>query len=234
MSLFKRLLAAQGFLLVTSWAGYVVLYCGIVVTVAAVGTVGGSIWEGASQLPRWFALAIGIYLTGTYLRLAVAHGLTRREFMIQTSAFIVVYATMFSALLTIGFALERLLYRLGGWPQDLHEASMFDSPTQLGLIFVAFWLVAAVWIAAGTLLAAAFYRNGLLGALTIPMALLLVSSTELAVGFNPTPFLRNVLGFTDAPAPALLVVALCATSFALGLALTWAVVRNTPIRPKTT
>jgi hypothetical protein len=228
--LFERMLVAQGAFLAMVWAGYLALFVAVTVAIAVFGSVRTSVWEQASQLPRWFTLFIGVYLTGTYLRLAVAHGRTRREFMAQASAFLVAYSALFAVLMTLGFVVETAIYRLGGWPQTLNRDHLFTSPGQLGRIFVAFWLVFAVWTVVGAMIAAAFHRNGLLGVLGIAAGLLLIVPTELAVGFNPVPVVSALVELATVPVAA--IVAMCAGSFALALALTWAIVRDTPIRPR--
>lgn len=230
--LFERMLVAQGAYLAMVWAGYLALFVAVTIAIAIFGSLHTSVWEQASQLFRWFALFIGVYLTGTYLRLAVAHGRTRREFMAQASAFLAVYSALVAALMTLGFLVETAIYRLGGWPQTLARDHLFDSPDQLGRIFVAYWLVLAVWTVVGAMIAAAFHRNGPLGVLGMAVGVLLIMPTELAVGFNSVPVGSALVELARAPAPA--IVALCPASFAVGLALTWAIVRDMPIRPRST
>ena len=227
----RRLLDEQWFLLVAAWAAVTVVMLASTAVLAGLDQLDGSVWEQASQVSRWFALFIGVYLTGTCLRLVVVHGQTRRAFMTQAAVFTVVYTAVFAALCAASFAIETALYRIAGWPQTLTADHLYASPTQYGHIFLTFWLTLAVWLATGAFIAAAFHRGRALGLLTIPIGLALISPTELAAGFNSVPFLDLVLPLTDPP--TLVVVALCLAGFALALTVNWALIRHIPIRPRT-
>src|SRR5688572_422289 len=111
------------------FVGFVALVIGVVALFTDIRTSG---WEKATQLPRWYAGAIGVYMTALYLPVYIAHGRTRREFLKQSPAAILVTTTVLALLMAIGFGIEYLAYRVAGWPQALSSTHLFDSPTDFG------------------------------------------------------------------------------------------------------
>ncbi|MEX0789166.1 MAG: hypothetical protein WD178_00150, partial [Actinomycetota bacterium] len=168
------------------WGLFVLFVAAVMGAVAFFTEISTSGWEKATQLPRWYAGAIGVYMTALYLPVYIAHGRTRRKFLRQTPAAIAVNTTVLAALMTAGFAIEYAAYRLAGWPQTLSSTHLFNSPTEYGLVFVEFWLAFVVWMIAGALLGASFYRNPGLGFLMLPVALLAVALVEGSLGGNAT------------------------------------------------
>lgn len=207
------------------WVGYFAVVLAITVAIAIFGTVTESAWEKATQLPRWFAFGIGIWLTGVYLRLYVAHGRTRREFIWRASVYMVVFATALAALTTLGYLLEMVVYRLAGWPQTLSWDHVFTSAGQVVPILAAYLLTFLVWTVAGALIAASFHRLYWFGlVITVPLGLLLVGTIEVAVGsryLGPLTFIA-IGSATSFSVASVLGVG----GFLLGLAATWALVRN--------
>lgn len=228
--LLRHLLNEQWFLLGAVWACYQVVVLGFTFGIAAWRGIDDSVWEQSSQISRYFAALIGIYLTGTALRLAIVHGRTRREFLAQAGVFAVVHSATFALLCTLSFAVETLVYRIGGWPQTLTGQHLYSSPTQYAHIFVTFWLTLAVWLVAGAFVAAAFYRDAGLGILTIPVGFAVITPTELVAGFNPVPILHLILPVRDYSATV--GVVLCLAGLAVALALNWALIRQIPVRSR--
>lgn len=193
-----------------------------------------SAWIIAVNLPPWYMFGMGVYMTAVYLPLYIAHGITRREFMRQATPFMVALAGLGAALMTAGFGIERGLYRLLDWPQvfpDDHDG-LFNSPNQYGMIFLAFWLMFLAFVVVGAFIAAAFYRGGwggLVGCALVPVGLVLVAPAELVIRRNaPVP----LLAVFDVGTTTLVAVGACLTSFLVGLMLTWAFVRDLPLRSK--
>jgi len=210
------------------WIAFVAICAAVTAGIATVGEVTGSVVDAAASILRWFALGYGTVLTGTLLPTHIAHGQTRRDAMVQLTAFILVGGTLFAALITATYALEGLLYRLAGWPHALRGQRLFTSSEDFALILLTFCGVLLTWTIAGALLSAAFYRSRELGVVTIPLALVLVGLTSVAVGYGGLPFVGQLLGIADLPLP--MAVALCAAACALGLTATWALVRTLPLR----
>lgn len=221
-------------------AGGFFLAVTIITAVAAWFADGASIsgWEAGTQLIRWFVGAIGVYLTSVYLPLYVAHGFTRREVAVDGGLFALAYAAIVAVLITIGFALERVVYGLAGWQQTLERTHLFDAPDQYGLILAEHLVLLAVWVAAGALLGVAFYRGGGVPLVALPVAILAVTTIEAVTGpaaFGPVPppvferltFLPTEAGPAVAAATAVVATAVLAAG-------TWWLVRDVPIRSQNT
>jgi len=219
---------------VVLWIPFTLVVAAIYVLVGLYGNLSTSVWEQATQAPRWFAGGLGVYLTAVYLPLYITHGQTRRQFATQMPAFVVVLAALLAALITIGFAVERVVYDLGGWLQALERAHLFDGVDQYPVVLLEFWLVFMVWIAAGALVGAAFYRRPGLGLLLVPVVLAIVAAAELAVGtafFGPFPEpLLTAAGVGLEARPIPVAVITCFTLAVVTAGLTWLVIRDLPIR----
>ncbi|WP_330274216.1 hypothetical protein OG205_00530 [Lentzea sp. NBC_00516] len=171
----------------------------------------------ASQIGPWFLLFMGVYAIHVMLPIAVAHGRTRREFLVAASGFSVVLALVMTAVEWLGFLAEGGIYSLMDWRADEHS-------TQL-----TYLLMYLVWIAVGMLCAAAFDRFGAGGILVLPVALALVVATRVQLpGSGNLPFLDEI---PDALGPEWYL--LLAVSFVVALAGTWAIARDMPIRTRT-
>ena len=221
------------------WLLFAAGVAALVAGVAIFGTIAISGWEQASGVPRWYMGITGVYLTWSSLPLYVAHGHTRREFAVQAPVAIAATTTVVALLMTMGYAIETAVYRAAGWPQTLTREHLFDTPDQLLLVFTEFWLVFAVWCLAGALLGAGFYRNqGSLGLLMLPVALLMVGIIEYTVGDGigsmPFGFVQAVLQplATLDPGSVATAVAIWSGVMVTGGTLTWAVIRDMPLRNK--
>lgn len=216
------------------WVPFALVVGAIILGISNFGTVNTSIWEKASQVPRWYAGAIGVHMTALYLPAYIAHGATRKEFFRQAPVAVLAFCAVLAALMTLGFAIEAFVYRAAGWPQTLSSPHLFDSVSQYPMVFAEFGLAFTVWAAGGLLLGAAFYRNPGLGFLMIPVAITALLYLEAALGSDGTVnALPPLLAFLDlAPDTvslprALGVAAGCSTVVGL---LTWLIIRSMPIR----
>ncbi|MEU0885917.1 hypothetical protein ABZ345_45700 [Lentzea sp. NPDC005914] len=204
--------------------GVIIAGCTFALCVATVFAVSSftevqlSAWSVvAAQIARWFCLWAGVYAIHTVLPIAIAHGRTRREFMVATAEFTVVFALAMAVCAWLGFLVEGGLYSLMDWSSQGDHGQPY-----------AYFLMYLAWGATGTFVSAAFDRFGPGGVLSLPIGLLLViASGERVPGSGELPFIRNV--------PVLLGAGWHAVSFvawlvALGLA--WLVVREMPVRTK--
>ena len=191
-------------------------------------TITQSVWDPAVTIVRWFALGYGVYFVNRMLPVYVAHGRTRREFARSMALFVLVAAAMVAALLTLGFALEGVLYRVMDWPQRIPAERLFDSPGQYPLIFLTYWAMLVIWTTIGLLLAAGFYRSEGWELPVIALALAMVVVTGYGIGFNGLPFVGAVVDVADVPLAG--TAALCLAGLLPGVAATWALLRDIPIR----
>jgi hypothetical protein len=192
-------------------------------------------WDGdyAAAAPPWYALFIGVYVMNDVLPMYVAQGVTRREFSIQAVIFALIYAAVVATLMTVGFVLESVLYRVMDWPHDLTERHLYASADDVPLIFVESWLQFPVWLGVGAFIAVARYRFDAAGLLTIAPALLPIALVDIAVDSYTGPADALFDRFVDpASLPLLASVALCLAAFLLVAAMTWPIVRDVPLRTK--
>lgn len=215
------------------WAGFVAFVAIATVVASNWVHVEVSVWDQASQAARWFALFIGVYVGSDYLQLHITHGHTRREFMRQAVVFVAIYAAGISLLVTVTFVLEAGLYVVAGWPREVQEGQLFDSASQLHLIFVQSWLLVGLWTAGGLLMSIAWYRDQGLGALLIPFAVFLAGISGIALSADWGPFgavYERLFGEDSIGGPLAVLVHLGLIALVLGL--TWLVVRDIPVRSK--
>jgi hypothetical protein len=192
------------------------------------GTVSRSVWDPAVSIVRWFAFGYGLYFINRLLPVYVAHGRTRREFLRSVALFVVVAGAVVAALLTLGLALEGVLYRVMDWSHRVEPERLFDSPGQYPLVFLSYWAMLVIWMTIGLLLAAGFYRSGGNELVVIVLALAIVVLTGYGVGFSGLPFVGAVVAVADIPLAATL--GLCLAGLLPGAVVTWALVRDIPIR----
>lgn len=214
------------------WAGFLVVVAGIAVGIAVFDTVTRSVWEPAAQLAGWYAIFIGGYLSHDVLALHVTHGQTRREFAQHATIFIVVFAAVIGVLMTLGYLLERLLYRLTDWPHRLENEHLYSSTTQVPAILAEFWLMMLVWTATGAFVGASIYRFHNDGLLAIAPAMVPIGLAGLALGDGWGPVASLVALVGDPSPPPVVAIGLCLAGFALALAMAWPIVRDIPIRTK--
>lgn len=214
------------------WLVLLVCTCGVVAALNASGGTPQSVWEQAAIVPRWAVLAVGGYLAVVSLPLQVSHGSTRREFAVRTGLFTVAFTGFSAVLMSVGFALEGLLFRSLGWTHGLTRPHLFAEPGQYAVIAAEYWLVLAAWTVAGVLIGIAYYRfSGGAVAVAVP-ALLVLLPVELAVGTYLRPALEMFFAVTWAPGPVTAAVT-SAGGFLVALGATWYIVRDVPINPTT-
>lgn len=219
------------------WAGLVVFVLILVFAISAFRTIEVSGWETASQLPRWFAGAIGVYLTAVYLPLYVAHGFTRREIARQLPVAAIGTVVIMAVCMTLGYGIERVVYTVAGWPQALGQEHLYTTASDYSLIFLEFLLLFTVWASAGALAGAAVYRNPAYGFVAIPVAVVLVGLAEAAVSpgfFTLVTVVTGLLGFLPDTTSITTAVVVTGGCVAIALPATWVVIRDLPLRNERT
>ncbi|MFE0145599.1 hypothetical protein ACFWY5_00530 [Nonomuraea sp. NPDC059007] len=225
-----RLLAANLWVAFFAWAAYLVAVIGITLAIHFFGNLTQSVWEQAGQLPRWVVLFVGVAMVRQFLPLFIASGQTRRQFGFMAAITTALYTPFVALLMTAGFLVERMLYMIIERPQSLERAHLFTDVTQVPLVFLEHTVEFMAWITAGMFVGAGFYRWQAGGLLTIPVGVGLVVLGLSAVGARfGVPMSGFSFGFRIQSGPVLTLVMGLAT-FALGLLLTWSVIRDTPLR----
>jgi hypothetical protein len=213
------------------WVGIVALMAVVTTGTAIWGHVDRSIWHyPATFAARWFAFGLGVDAITTYLRLHVAHGRTRRDFLRQLWPYLLVLAAFLALLVTIGYQIERGVYALADWPHRLQSPTLFSTTDNIPGLIGAFTLTFVLWAIAGVLLAAAFTRNLLLGLLTVPIGFLIITPSELVAGTTALPLIQDVMAVLRLPTVTSIAFGLA--GIAVGCVATWGIVRDIPVRPK--
>jgi hypothetical protein len=195
------------------------------IVAARLGGVDFSLWELITgHAAKYWLLVLGLTMVATNLKIFVANGVTRRDFLLGAGAFGLVAAVVFAALVPIGRAVESLLRNaLGvaanGYPGYSAGEAVRDfghyAPGAIG------------WLLTGTLVAAGFYRfpwwAGLL--LIIPFAVpLAIPETLLGLYAAPGIAERQVVPFAAGLALSLL-------AGVAGAVVLRRMTRDVPIRP---
>ena len=229
--LLRVLLTSHVSFAIVLWLPLMAVSAAIVAGVGLWGTVDRSIWHYvATQVPRWLALGLGVDAVTTYLRMNLAHGRTRRDYLRQLWPYLAGLAVALSVMVTISYQIERGAFAVIGWDHRTAFPTLFgDTGNILGL-FGAFALMFLLWSVTGAMIAAGFTRNVLLGIVTIPVGLLIIAPTEVLVGLNGVPLFERLADLLEFPLVTAVLVSLGGA--VLGCAAIWGIVRDMPVRAK--
>jgi hypothetical protein len=229
--LLRVLLTAHLTFTAMMWVLFTVVVLIIAGVVAAFGGVPDSVMhDAATQVPRWLLFGLGIDVVSTYLRMQLAHGRTRREFLGQAVAYTVITSGFAAVLITLGYLIEAALYAILDWPQTLRRTGLFTAEDQYPAILGTYWLVLLMWTVAGVLIGLGFFRSTGIGFLTLPVGLAIVLPAIVATGNSGLPIFGDELAALDFAGPAVLVGS--AGAFVVAVALAWAMVRDIPMKTK--
>ena len=198
------------------------LACAVLLAVAAAVTdIRISVADIGGQVLPWFALGYGATASGLLATMLV-HGRTRREFLGQHPVFQVAVSALLAGVTTGVYAVEAAVYRGFGWAQKVQEHRVYDSATEYGTVFTAYWCMYLLWLAVGVFLGVAVYRWEAAGALAVLPAGALVVVAGGTTGFFNLPFARTDLNF----------VAVSVVAVAIAWALMWVAGRDVPLRTR--
>lgn len=217
------------------WIGLLIVVMAIVGVVSAFRTISISGWdEFATIIPRWYVGGVSGYIVYQTMPAYIAFGETRRSFAARFALFSVIFSLVAALLITVGYVVERIVYSVMDWNQEVGESHLYASATELPLIFLEYGLVFLAWGAGGAFIAAAFYRSDGLGLLSIPVVIIVGTVAYLVMGADegqPAVIVRRL--FFDPAEPPLAVSILGTIAcYALLMGLTWPIVRDIPIRTK--
>jgi hypothetical protein len=176
-------------------------------------------WVTAGAAPGWWFFVIGTLLPTVHLRLIVAAGVTRRDFLRGAALAALVTVPAFALVSVAGYILKELVLS-GSERPDLAGGL---GAGEVLTVFAGTLVMFAGFAVSGTLIGAGFYRYGGWPGL----AVMLPAFLPAAVGFLP-------LGLEPiVDVPLLLTLGGSIVATAAGAAALWAVVTGTPIRQVT-
>jgi len=219
---------------VLAWFSAIVL---IIFTLLGIGIILSSDpGNGAAEIAgagavRYFPMAIGIMLTPTMLPMYVAQGVTRRQFARVGVLVTLAFAALMALLMCVGYAIEALLYRLGGQTYELGLPHLFDSWNDFALIFTEYVILTAASVASGWLIGTMYYRMRWFWAtLLIPVCLVPAAAAELLLQTSWVGSGLEDAGWTRPPLGMALPLSLLAV--AVAMAATYVLTRNVTIKLK--
>ncbi|HEX5541905.1 MAG TPA: hypothetical protein VFX60_10150 [Micromonospora sp.] len=233
VTVWRRLVHGYTLMIGLCWAVTVLIVAIVSVSTALAGDVTESLWlnTGSTQ-PRYFLVAIGVMLVTLHLPVYVAHGVTRRLFMLAGAGFALAVSAAFAAATTIGFSLERAIFK---WQGILDQLSHPYPVNTLGdglRVTLSLALLGLVYLSAGGLIGSIYYRYGAwIGTLLIPAAALPVFIAEAGTGHRYLgEWLAQEIGLTGLSYQVGILVSL--GSAAVVLAAMYSINRAVPLRPK--
>lgn len=240
-----RLLTDLSAFVLMVWAGAVATAFILVLGVSFWHDITASAWHIVGQPARWFLFALAVHIGWTEFELYVAHGRTRRAFMLETLQFLAVFAPLVSVLFALTFLIEAGYYGLMGWTQGIGaDETFYRSVFEVPLVVLQWTLTFGLWMAGGLFVGAMWYRSAVLGvaSLVIGIAFALISVAaigEVAVSFgeqsNPISLVLHSLFFVarQASTSGIWSVVLLHVVMIGGMAgLAWLALRRVSIRSK--
>lgn len=219
LPILRYLLSSHTVFLIMCLGAFYLLVAVVLGVAALLTPITLSAVDAAGQALHWLALGYGFSAAGL-LSTVVAHGRTRREFLLQHPLFQFVTSAVLAALITGVYALEALVYRAAGWTRGLQQQRVFEAGDH-PLIFGAYWAMLALCLMTGTFLGAAFLRWDAAGAVALLPVAVLVVYGGAAHGLFSLPFARV------GPDLAAIVPMVAA-----GWALLWLTARDMPVRTR--
>jgi hypothetical protein len=194
------------------------------------GATDKSVWDIATQSPKYFCAAVGMMVTPAFLSVMVAHGVTRRTFVFAGSLFLTLTAAATSALWVVAYLVERVVFAWQDWPQEFINLHLFDDTSQVGLVFLEFSLFILAHEAAGWLIGTSFYRFGVWrGIALLPLGVLPAVGSELLLR---SQWVGQALESTDWDRPPLFVAASGGLLIsALGFFVNYLLLRSVGLKP---
>ena len=148
--------------------------------------------------------------------------------MVQAALFVVAASIAVGAVLTAMYALEGAVFDRLGWVHEVSGDRLYAGPGDWGLVLLTYSALLAVWAMVGSFLSAAFHRTGGWRLLVALPAIALVVLAGSAVGVSGLPFAGRLLDAGTGSLPGALAGVTAAVLAGAGL--TWAVVRDLPVR----
>jgi hypothetical protein len=209
-----------------AWLGWLwglaALASAVALTAIAVwGSMTQSLWINTyAGWQRWPLAGAGFTMIATFLPLFATNGATRRRLAQSAMVTAVVLAVAGAVVITVGYALEALLYRAEGWTHAVSEGGRTIGSVGYPALLTMYSVTLAAYFVGGWLVAVGVYRLGwwgLVPGLAAGFALVILVEYLVAVDAAVTQF--DVLDRVDGPPLALgAVLAIATTALAAALA----------------
>lgn len=190
-------------------------------------------WEVVASIFPWFVAIVSGWAIFNLIPLSVAHGETRRYGFKVWLAIVVSISIISAVIITAGYPLELLWYRIMGFPGEPEARLMFADPDRLSTVFGQYILVFAIWGFVGGMIGAGVYRDSSNGwLLMIPAGIMLPAAGVFGddrIGFMG--ILRRLISDFDYTSNLLNGVITVLIGL-LAVCITWWVVRTMPLRNK--
>lgn len=214
------------------WVCLVVTLAGL--AVAARSLELGSFWAYVGSVPQVFLFVLGILMSGSNLRVHIAHGYTRRDFNAGGLLYGLGMVAVVTLLHSAGFALERALFAVVGWEQFPQAADPLADVASTGTMTAEFALLNVFYYMAGWVVGSGFYRFhwliGLIIIVPVSAAHMLVNylrGDAVAVAPADAPSGVSDTGTLIALWPLTAIVAFTLVAVAAN----WLMLREAPIKP---
>jgi hypothetical protein len=180
------------------------------IVAAGVSDLGYSLWLiilGHST--KWWLLVVGTLLIATHLKLYVANGITRRDFLLGSALFGAGAVVAIALLIPAGHGVEQLVWTIAGTPPAGYpEFSAAGAVREFG----HYLPIGLGFLVSGAFIGAAFYRfpwwAGLV--LIVPGIMPAITADALLGGVGADPPATRGLPYAGALAVSLLVTLLMA------------------------
>jgi hypothetical protein len=223
MTVFRTLFLLYRTILI--WFGVIMLgveVIGLTVIERTVGQSTFSFWlVMAGSASKYWPLVVGIILLSLHMRLFVANGITRGEFLGGVALFGVAVTVLFAALVTIGHAVESVLLSALDLRGPTYPAFMLGrAASEFGHLLPS----SMAYMVTGLLVTAGFYRFSP----WVGVPLIIPGAIPLAVADNLVTF--DEFGHTPDRLPYVAALVLTLAVIVAGFLVLYRVMRDAPIR----
>lgn len=190
-------------------------------------------WDMVVSISPWYVGIMSGWMIFTVIPLSVACGETRQYGFRVWLATIASISVISAIIVTAGYPLERLWYRIMDFDGEPEMRLMFADPDRLYTVFPQYLLVFMIWGLVGGMVGAGVYRDSSNGwLLLLPAGLMLPIAGVFGddrIGFMG--ILRRLISDFDYTSNALNVVIAIVIGL-LAAFITWYLVRTVPLRNK--
>lgn len=190
-------------------------------------------WDIVSSIAPWFVGIVSGWILYNLVPISVSHGETRRHAFTVWLTTLASVTLISSIIITVGYPLERVWYRIMDFSGEPEARLMFADPDRPLTVFLQMILVFALWGIVGGMVGAGVYRDSSNGwLLMIPAGIMLPLAGVFGddrIGFMG--ILRRFISDFDYSSNLLNVVVAVLIGL-LAVWITWCIARTVPLRNK--